>query len=385
MSNSSVNQLSVTLLGPPIEHRDSLTAMLEGRVGRVSWVPDSITFRQAKNAGLRGRWKRLIDQVCGTSDPEYIKHITNSLDESGSRVVIAYWGTLPLPDLAALKMARPNVRVVLMVLCYPLALSGFGISRQNFFMRRAAEVLDGMLFPSPAMQNYFAKWVLLGRMPWSTILSPCWPASFQSAEPAAPIEPSPNLIFIGRTDLAGRTAQRCDDVRPLMRQILDAGIDLHHVYSSETDDSHPRRKSFAPVGMSELVQKVSGFDASLVAYNTDACPRDDRFWLTVPDRLITSVAAGVPVAIPRKGYLAAKEYLKDYPAVIEFDSPEQLARVLADRSYIARLRQAAWNARQNYSAARHGADLQRFLEQLLGLGESVSDPNQRSLHERLAA
>ena len=88
---------------------------------------------------------------------------------------------------------------------------------------------------------------------------------------------------------------------------------------------------------------------------------------------------------PQEASLAAKEYLKDYPAVIEFDSPEQLARVLADRSYIARLRQAAWNARQNYSAARHGADLQRFLEQLLGLGESVSDPNQRSLHERLAA
>ena len=385
MKISSLNQIAVTLLGPPIEHRDSLTAMLEGRVGRLCWLPDSLTFRKGKSAGVRRRLNRLIDQVCGTSDPEYQSHVINTLDESESRVVVAYWGTIPLPDLAALKKARPDVKVVLMVLCYPLALNAIGICRQDFFIRRAAEFLDGILYPAPAMQNYFRQRVLGRRIPPSAILSPCWPAGFQSAERVPSVEPSPNLIFIGRTDLASRTAQAADDIRPLMRQLLDAGIDLHHGYSRETDDGHPRRKSFAPVAIAELVRTVSGFDASLIAYNTDACSRDDRFRLTVPDRLITSVAAGAPIAIPSEGYVAAKEYLKDYPAVIEFDSPGHLAQTLADRSHITRLRQAAWNARQNYSATRHGADLQRFLEQLLGLGESVLDPDQRSFHVPLAA
>ena len=106
-------------------------------------------------------------------------------------------------------------------------------------------------------------------------------------------------------------------------------------------------------------------DASLIAYNTQACARDDRFWLTIPDRLITTVAAGVPVAIPRQGYAAVKSYLANYPAVIEFDSAKELAAALSDRPQVARLRAAAWSARQNYDAARYGPTLARFLERLI--------------------
>src|SRR5207247_7995455 len=120
----------------------------------------------------------------------------------------------------------------------------------------------------------------------------------------------------------------------LMRAILDSGIDLHHCYSAETDDGHPRRKPFRPMSLPDLIQKMASFDASLIAYNTGACPRADRFELTIPDRLITSVAAGVPVAIPKQGYSAAKSYLKDYPAVIQFDSPDNLRKAISDRQCV---------------------------------------------------
>jgi hypothetical protein len=374
MSISSLSQIAVTLLGPPIEHRDSLISMLDGRVGRVCWVPDSATFRKGKRVGLRRRFNRFTDQVRGTSDPEYLNHIRNSLDESRSRLVIAYWSTIPLPDLAAIKSARPDIKLVLMTLCYPMALNGIGIRRQNFFMRRAAGFLDGILYPSQAMERYFRQRVFHRRAPSSAVIPPCWPASFQSGQDLPSIQPTPNLIYVGRTDLASRTIHAADDIRPLMRGILDAGIDLHHVHSAETDDGHPHRKSFAPLTITGLVAKMAHFDASLIAYNTAACGRDDRFALTVPDRLISSVAAGVPVAIPRRGYAGAKQYLKDYPAVIEFDSPEELAATLADRGYVAHLRNAAWNARQKYSATPHGDDLQKFLEQLLGLQRSANVP-----------
>ena len=149
-----------------------------------------------------------------------------------------------------------------------------------------------------------------------------------------------------------------------MQSILQSGIELHHVYSPETDDGHPRRRLFQPLSLSGLIEFMGSFDASLIAYNTDACARDDRFRLTVPDRLVTSVAGGVPIAVPRQGYDAVKSYLRDYPAVIEFDSAGGLAETLGDRQLVSRLRNSAWAARQSYVAKQHGATLQKFEELL---------------------
>ena len=150
-----------------------------------------------------------------------------------------------------------------------------------------------------------------------------------------------------------------------MKEILESDIELHHAYSKETDDGHIRRKPFRPLSQPDLIQWMGSFDASLIAYNTNACARNDRFSMSVPDRLISSVAAGVPIAIPAQGYGAMKSYLKDYPATIEFDSPQSLATALADRPRISALRKLAWKTRRAYSAECHGSALQQFLEKLL--------------------
>jgi len=368
LEKSSCSRLAespVTFLGPEIEHRDSLAEMLEGRTGGLSWLPDSLSFLKRDVKSSRSRLVRLVDQIRGTSDSSYLTYVTKALNESASRVILAYWGTIPLPDLLAIKKARSGQKLVLMVLCYPLALTRVGISRQNFFMRRAARYLDGFLFPSEEMRSYFLDNVLDRHAPPTVVIPPCWPATFQATTRSLPAENAPNLIYAGRTDLAGKTVHPADDIRDLMRSILQSGIELHHVYSPETDDGHPRRTLFQPLSLSGLIELMSSFDASLIAYNTVACARDDRFRLTVPDRLVTSVAAGVPIAVPRQGYHAVKSYLRDYPPVIEFDSAGGLAETLDDRQLVSRLRDSAWVTRQNYVARRHGATLQEFLEQLL--------------------
>ena len=363
-SRSRLAKIPVTFLGPEIEHRDSLAEMLEGRTGGLNWVPDSFSFLKRHRERPRARLVRLVDQIRGTSDRGYLTYATRALDESASRLIIAYWGTIPLPDLLAVKKARSDQKLVLMVLCYPLALTRLGISRQNFFMRRAARFLDGFLFPSEEMRTYFRDNVFDGLAPPTAVIPPCWPATFQASTRSLPAENTPNLIYAGRTDLAGKTIHPGDDIRDLMRSILQSGIELHHVYSPETDDGHPRRRLFQPLSLSGLIGLMSSFDASLIAYNTGACARDDRFRLTVPDRLVTSVAGGVPIAVPRQGYHAVKSYLKDYPAVIEFDSAGELADRLADRQLVFRLRNSAWAARRSYVAKEHGATLQGFIEEL---------------------
>jgi hypothetical protein len=356
---------AISFLGQPIEHRDSLRAMLGRSEDQVAWVGDVTTFLKSKGRSTLSRFQRLRDQLSGTHDAEYLEHVTGTIDRNQTKLVIAFWGTTPLPDLVALKKQRPKVKIIFMVLCHPLAAEPMGVARQNFFMRRAAHYLDGMIYPSEEMRSYFRDRVLGRRELPSVVIPPCWPASFQSATRASAVADTPNLIYPGRTDFSGWGAQATDDTRPLMKAILDAGIDLHHGSTPESEDGHPHRKPFPVVSLQGLIDKMGGYDASLIAYNTAAAKCDERFRLTVFDRLLTSVTAGVPIAMPKQGYAASKSYLKDHPAVIEFDSPAELRAALSDRPQVQRWRDAAWNARPNYAAERHGPALRAYLEQLL--------------------
>lgn len=363
-ARSPLAKAMVTLLGPDIEHRASLHEMLVETVSRINWLPDSASLNRSRKVHRRHRLGRLLDQFRGTSDSAFTDHVVKAIPNSDRQVIIAFWGTIPLPDVVAIKKAKPNVKIVLMLLCHPLALSTTGICRQNFFMRRAARYLDGIIYPSEDMASYFLNHVLVRHALPGVVIPPCWPKRIQAVATYSQPRATANLIYVGRTDLSERTVNAADDLRHLMGQLLDAGIEVHHGYSRETDDGHQRRKCFPLVDLPGVVRMMGQFDASLVAYNTEACSRDDRFRLTVPDRLITSVTAGVPIAIPKEGYSASKAYLKSYPAVIEFDSADSLARTLADRPLIASLRNAAWKARLNYTAAGYGRALQQFLEDL---------------------
>ena len=329
-------------------------------------MADSASLLQGLPPSRVGRLRRAWDQLTYTRNPAFVEAACRRIDETKADVLIAYWGTNPLSDIAAVKRLRPKVRTVLMVLCYPLTLTEAGVARQHWMMRRAAKWIDGFLFPDPQMADYFDQQVLGkgSRKPAAMVLSPCWPASYQAASRPEPISDQPNIIFTGRTDLSHHTVHAADDLRPLMKEILDAGIALHHVRSPETDDGHPLRHLFAPMNQQQLIARMPVHDASLIAYNTAACQRADRFELTVPDRLLTSVAAGVPVAVPSQGYGGPKAYLARYPAVFEFESATDLMRQLKDRGRVREAHEAAWAARSRYTAEAQGEGLVRFLQTL---------------------
>jgi hypothetical protein len=366
---SAASRLSVAILGPDIDHRKSLEAMTAGRVRDLIWLSDSNSLLQGRSPSKRERIQRAIDQLTHTHNKQFLANTCRQLDEHQTEVIVAYWGTLPLPDLAAIKRLRPHVKIVLMVVCYPLAFDNQGIRRQFWFMRHAIPNLDGMIFPSEAMHDYFRHNVFekRGEHIKSLVLKPCWPQSYQIS--TGQIDGNfqhPNVIFVGRTDLSHGTIHQADDLRPLMADILRSQIELHHVWSKETADGNPWRKTFAPLDQPGLIAKMRSHDASLIAYNGDACQRTDRLNLTVPDRLLTSVAAGTPVAVPKEGYAGSKQYLSDYPAVFEFESASDLKNQLTDREHVQAMREAAWNARGLYTAERQGEHLVPFLEIVRG-------------------
>jgi hypothetical protein len=363
----SSHRLSVTLLGPDIAHRKMLEVMLAGRVSKLTWLSDSLSLPKSRTIAAGRRIQKLFDQITHTHDRSFLENTCRHLDENETDVIIAYWGTGPLADIVAIKRLRPHIKIVLMLACFPLALDTLGVKRQHWLMRHAAPSLDGILYPSAVMRDYFHDQVLgaRGRHLQELVLKICWPRQYQvAAERNEQGIDHPNLIFIGRTDLSHRTVHAADDLRPLMAEILGNQIELHQVRSPETSDGHPYRRSFEPLDMVALIAKMAAHDASLIAYNAAACRRTERLELTVPDRLATSVAAGVPIAIPSMGYTGSKQYLAEYPAVIEFDSVPDLKRKLEDRQSIQALRQAAWLARKLYTAEAQEDMLARFLESI---------------------
>ena len=158
----------------------------------------------------------------------------------------------------------------------------------------------------------------------------------------------PNVIFMGRMDWwAG---QACDNVHRELSDIMDLKVFVYHSDKTGTLPFHPFRRTFAPMSLQSLISFSTQCDASLVTYNLDACKNRDRFKITIPDRLIAGVAAGIPVAVPRTGYDASKEFLRPYEAVIEYSSPKELSEHLNDRVYINKLRTIGRKNASLYSA-----------------------------------
>lgn len=353
----------IVLLGPDIDHRTSLEVMLQGRRPTV-WLPDSGGWTAAQNSGRWGRTMQRVGRFTGTFLPGYLQAVEAAVSATAADTLVAYWGTEPLADLIGIRRRMPDLKLVLMALCYPVALDAVGVARQNWMMKRACSVLDGVLFPNAAMRDHFLKAGLIDAKLPCMELPPCWTGGFQSNEGQPSGRSDPNLIFIGRTDLSSKTIHAADDLRPTMQEMLQAGIELHHARSPETHDGHPLRRPFAPLPQAELIRKMATHDASLIAYNLHACEDATRFELTVPDRLISSVAAGVPVAMPAQGYSGSRQYLGSDHPVFSFDSAAHLMSLLRDRSRVADMRAQAWARREHFAAERHGPALASFLQSL---------------------
>ena len=286
------------------------------------------------------------------------------ITRANPNLVVAYWGTLPLGEIAALRSRHPGIKIALVMLCYPLGLSDWEVARQHLALRRAARSIDALVCPTIEMVEYLRRNVLGEGAPPCHVIEPCWPESFLAqTRPSAAMD-APNLVFIGRTDLRSKNIQKSDDVRHAMQGIIGAGIHLYHAASGSSYPPHSYRHEFATMDIRSLISHIASYDASVLIYNLAVCRRTERFDLTVPDRLISSVAAGVPIAVPAKGYSASKSYLRAYGALLEFSDWGDLSRKLSDRARVASAKEMAWQNRSHYTAEARGKDYQALVSAL---------------------
>jgi hypothetical protein len=365
-----VHDRAVAYVGDREDHRANFVWLIQNAGRRAATFDDSVTFvgrpRQRGLVGLVRHLRRWHDQWFGTSDRHYVDYLLTEIDTLNVGCLIGYWGTRPLGDLIAVKRRRPEVSVVLNVLCHPLGLTRWAVAAQNRAMRRAARFLDGIIFPSREMGAYFDRQVFRGRQVPSVVVPPLLAEGYHPVGPPPPVGMTPSLIFLGRMGQSA-TIQPTDDVTAELARLMDQGIDIYHHATPDLLPAHPRRHTFEYQPLVKAIEYCRQFDASLVLYNTAASWDDSRFRITVPDRLIAGVAAGIPIAIPRRGYEAAKEYLINYRSVILFDSAEELWAVLSDRSRVAALKAIAERDRFSYVAERHLGTLMRFLDQIMGV------------------
>lgn len=313
---------------------------------------------------LAGRGLRFVSQIIGTVRRDYVDSVIETIDDQRLTHIVAFWGTGPIADILAIKKARPKVKVIWNILCHPIALSGAGVTWQNWIAGRCASVCDGLIYPSEAMKQYFERNVLRPGRTHSLVWAPRLLNRYFPRQRLAPRATAPSLLFLGRVDWNSRLAQKSDDIGGFLRELLAEGI---HVYHAATPESDFRREFphyqhvFDYQPLEKITEFATQFDASLVINNLAGNSRNERFDVTVPDRLVATVAAGIPVALPAAGYTACQEYLRNYPAVMVFESAADLAAQLRDRERVATLRQKAAHSTDEFQAERHLSPFLRFL------------------------
>lgn len=365
--------LRMGYLGPRIDHCDNIVGLFDAAGSRLPVLVDSASWGVADQVPRALAWTptaavwrkaaRLHSQLCGTHHAGYVQSLLEQIDREKPDCLLAYWGTWVLGDILAVKRHRPGVKVILNVLCHPFGLSRAKVAVQNWQFRRSAGCLDGIIASSQVMKSYLEREVLRGRDVPLLVWPPYYSERFFPATRLPACEAVPNVLFLGRMDW--RRSQPSDNVCPFIQQLLDHGIHVHHHDAPESSTPHPHRHLFRYMPLAQAEVYATQCDASLILYNLDACGRSDRFDVTVPDRLVASVAAGIPVAIPAHGYAACKEYLRDYGAVIEFTSAAGLARQLSDRPAMEQLRTLARVNSRKYIGERRLEPLLEFVRQVV--------------------
>jgi hypothetical protein len=320
------------------------------------------TSAPSRWSSYQKRLLRIYSQLFGVKDAPYEKALAEYLSRNRLERILVYWGLNPMADIIWIKKHQPEIKVILNVLCHPLGLTKSRIFMQNLLFRLGARYIDGIVYPSQVMKTYFQQNVLRGGDLPSIVSPPYLSERYFVKERAPSCSMTPNTVFLGRMDWwAG---QPTDDVVNQLNSLMDRGI---HVYYSDktnavTDGEY--RHPYRPAPLIEVIKLASQFDASLMVYNLKACQRDDRFRVTIPDRVVASIAARIPIAIPNEGYDACKEFLSDYKAVIEFGSPQELKEQLDRRDYIMELRALALENSERYYAEAHLDPLVRFVTQV---------------------
>jgi hypothetical protein len=295
----------------------------------------------------------------GINSPAYTKELESFLDKNGINCILAYWGLNVFADIITIKKVRPKIKIVLNVLCHPMGQTPGKIFIQNKYFKCFLKYLDGIIYSSSTMSMYFKQHVI-GKLDIPGLIqSPYLSKDYFCRVTAESYPDNPSLLYLGRRDWWNGDAS--DNLESFINDLMKMKIRVCYC-SKETSDSNNKYACiFEPMPLIDLKSFGNKCYAALVCYNLTNCKDDTRFRMTIPDRLMASIAMGLPIAIPKKGYDAAKEFLRNWPGVIEFDSISDLYERLLDSKHINELNISCLRESPKFYAESHFNYLLSFL------------------------
>jgi hypothetical protein len=284
--------------------------------------------------------------------------------------IFAHWGTGVTPELVLLKRsgAFRDVPTILNLETFPVAWRAGSRETLEFqLLKRAARYVDATIIPTPEMA------ALIERVAPELLQRPhriepfYFPRVFQQGNdtPAIPADDDHDVVFTGWFDFT----RALNDVRAQLRSLADGGLTVHcrPVEGME----HPNVRFFELLGnevwtTGALAAFLRRFKASLVTYDLSSARQSAlRFGTSKPARFLFTLAAGVPLLLPKGHFPPMERTIEEHGIGFAYDSPESAFR---------RLRSPDWRTVQERAyAERHrfrfdAAAFEGFVRRALGAG-----------------
>lgn len=275
--------------------------------------------------------------------------------DSAGRIdfIFAHWGSGIMPEVALLKGLRAlaDVPVILNMETFPTAARDSARQRfESLVLRRTAPLVDGLILGTKEMAELVEREApaLLAK---PTLVAPFYfPRSFTatSEPPVIPARPGDDVIFTGWADLV----YSINDVRAQMLELARAGLCVHTSPTPGLEHANVKIfERFKPRAFTsgELASFMRRFRASLVTFNTDASDSSSpRFRTSLPTRLLFTLAAGVPVLIPRGRLPASERLVAEHGVGLVYSSPEEARDRLLAPSW-ADVQRHAYASRERFA------------------------------------
>lgn len=264
------------------------------------------------------------------------RQFASILQDNGIDFVFAHWGVGVLPEIALAKSIAPNIPVILNMETFPTSPSSW--MRETLeveVFKRMAKYLDGLIIPTREMAD------LIYDLAPATKQRPCWikpmyyPVEYapkNSLPRLSEMDGKPHVVFMGQFD----TRHSINDVRGELLSLAQAGIVVH--CAAMEGLYHHNIVSFEPFDGTALVSGalttfMTQFDACLVTYHLPEASNRIRFRTSLPARFLISLAAGLPIILPRGVFRAMESFVEKERVGFAFGNIEELYLALTDPNW----------------------------------------------------